>query len=301
MGHSHHEHAHSSTADESGKNLAIAFFMNFTFSFVEFVGGLMTNSMAILSDALHDLGDSVSLGLAWYFQKLSIKKPNVRFTYGYKRFSPLSALINAFILLVGSGVVLYESIGRLFDPVQANAKGMILLALLGLLANGLAMLRLKRGKSLNERVVYLHFLEDILGWVAVLLGSILMLFFQIPILDPILSIGISIFMLINVSRNLKMVFKVFLQAKPDHVDSQSMRSTLKSLAGVQAVHDWHIWTMDNDFLVATVHLIVADDCTKQEQQTLRSAAHAVLKEKGVQHATIEIESVSENCEWCDAY
>jgi cobalt-zinc-cadmium efflux system protein len=301
MGHSHPHHPHRAPQGEAGKNLATAFAMNFAFSIIELIGGLMTNSMAILSDALHDFGDSVSLGLAWYFQKLSSKKPDARFTYGYKRFSPFGALINALILLIGSVIVLYESIGRLFQPEESNAKGMIFLALLGLLANGLAMLRLKRGKSLNERIVYLHFLEDILGWIAVLIGSILMIFFRIPILDPILSIGISIFMLFNVSGNLKVVFKVFLQAKPDHVDSESMRSTLKSLNGVVDVHDWHVWTMDNEFLVATVHLIVSEDCTKQEQQTLRSAAHAVLQKKGVQHATIEIESISENCTWCDAY
>lgn len=297
-----HDHHHSHIHDPStagGKNIALAFFLNLFFCVIELVGGLLTNSVAILSDALHDLGDSVSLGMAWYFQKVSKRKPDEKYTYGYKRFSILSALLNSLILLSGSAIVLYESINRLFAPVQSDAKGMLLLAVLGVLVNGFAALRLRKGGSLNERVVSLHLLEDVLGWVAVLIASIVMIFTDWSILDPMLSIGISCFMLYNVYQSLRKAFRVILQGKPDGVDEEGLRESLLGLSPVVTLHDLHIWTMDSEYLVLTVHLVLPDSITENERQALRAAAHNVLKSKGIQHATIEMESVSENCEWCE--
>lgn len=295
----HHSHIHDATGSGS-KNIALAFFLNLFFCVIELVGGLLTNSVAILSDALHDLGDSVSLGMAWYFQKVSNRKPDEKYTYGYKRFSILSALLNSLILLSGSAIVLYESINRLFEPVQSDAKGMLLLAVLGVMVNGFAALRLRKGGSLNERVVSLHLLEDVLGWVAVLIASIVMIFTDWSILDPILSIGISCFMLYNVYQNLRKAFRVILQGKPDEVDETDLRESLLSLSPVLDLHDLHIWTMDSEYLVLTVHLVLPDSVTENERQALRAAAHKVLKSKGIEHATIEMESTSENCEWCES-
>ncbi len=299
MSHEHH-HTHSyDTSESGGKNIALAFFLNLFFCIIELVGGLLTNSVAILSDALHDLGDSVSLGMAWYFQKVSNRKPDGKYTYGYKRFSILSALLNSLILLSGSFVVLYESINRLFDPVQSDAKGMLLLAVMGVLVNGFAALRLRKGGSLNERVVSLHLLEDVLGWVAVLIASIVMIFTNWSVLDPILSIGISCFILYNVYQNLRKAFRIILQGKPDEVDEADLRESLLFLSPVIAIHDLHVWTMDSEYLVLTVHLVLPDETTENERQALRAAAHELLKTKGIQHATIEMESASENCEWCE--
>ena len=297
-----HEHHHSHDHDLSGassKNIALAFYLNLFFCVVELIGGMLTNSVAILSDALHDLGDSVSLGMAWYFQKISKKKPDGKYTYGYKRFSILSALLNSLILLSGSGIVLYESFVRLFHPVHSDAKGMLLLAVIGVLVNGFAAFRLKKGDNLNERVVSLHLLEDVLGWVAVLIASIVMIFTDLSILDPILSIGISCFILYNVYHNLRKAFRVILQGKPDEVDESGLREGLLHLTPVMDVHDLHIWTMDSEYLVLTVHLVLPENTTENERQALRAAAHELLKTKGIQHATIEMETASENCEWCE--
>jgi len=297
-----HDHHHTHAHDPSGtgtKNIALAFYLNLIFCVIELVGGVFTNSVAILSDALHDLGDSVSLGMAWYFQKISKKKPDGKYTYGYMRFSILSALLNSLILLTGSGIVLYESFIRLFNPVHSDAKGMLLLAIIGVIVNGFAALRLRKGGSLNERVVSLHLLEDVLGWVAVLIASIVMIFTNLSVLDPILSIGISGFILYNVYHNLRKAFRVILQGKPDEVNESDLRESLLNLKPVQSVHDLHIWTMDSEYLVLTVHLVLPDLTTENERQALRAAAHELLKTKGIQHATIEMESVSENCEWCD--
>jgi len=300
MSHNHHHtHVHNATGSGS-KNIALAFFLNLSFCLIELVGGFLTNSVAILSDALHDLGDSVSLGMAWYFQKVSNRKPDGKYTYGYKRYSILSAMLNSLILLSGSALVLYESINRLFEPVQSDAKGMLLLAVLGVLVNGFAALRLRKGGSLNERVVSLHLLEDVLGWVAVMIASVVMLFTNWSILDPMLSIGISCFMLYNVYQNLRKAFRVILQGRPDDVDEAVLRESLLGLSPVIAIHDLHIWTMDSEYQVLTVHLVLPDTITENERQALRAVAHKVLKSKGIQHATIEMELASENCEWCES-
>jgi cobalt-zinc-cadmium efflux system protein len=307
MIHSHensqnHDHVHSHSHDhthESGKNLALAFFLNLSFCVIELVGGFLTNSIAILSDALHDFGDSISLGLAWYFQKVAKRKPDANYTYGYKRFSTLSALLNCLVLLTGSGIVLFECIKRLHEPVQSNAQGMFILAIAGVLVNGTAVVRLKKGNSLNERVVSLHMLEDVLGWVAVLIGSVVMIFWNVPVLDPILSIGISFYILYNVYNNLKQVFRVILQGKPSNVDESDIRNALQKLPKVQSIHDFHIWTMDSEYMVLSIHLVVDPSMEKNELQTLRATAHQLLKNMGIQHSTIEMEFASENCEWCE--
>ena len=178
MGHHHHHHDHS---HDTG-NIKVAFFLNLSFTIIEIIGGLMTNSMAILADALHDLGDSLSLGISWFLEKVSEKKPDETFTFGYARFSLLAAFINSMVLIVGSTIILYHVIPRLLNPEPVEASGMLLLSILGIVMNGLAVLRLKKGSSMNEKVVTWHLMEDILGWVVVLVASIVLMFVDWPII-----------------------------------------------------------------------------------------------------------------------
>ena len=180
-----HDHPHP-----AGKNLRFAFFVNFVFTFIEIAGGIWTGSVAILSDAVHDAGDCISLGLAWYLQGVSDREANDRFTYGYRRLSALGAFITGCVLIIGLGFVAWESIHRLFEPKPVRAGGMVALAVVGVLANGAAAWRLRGGRSLNEQVATWHLLEDTLGWVAVLIGGVIMSFWDVPIIDPLLSIGI---------------------------------------------------------------------------------------------------------------
>lgn len=295
----HHDHHHGLFGHHTGGNLALAFFLNLGFTVIELVGGLLTNSVAILSDALHDFGDSFSLGLAWYMQKVAGRHPTTNYTYGYRRFTLLSALLNAVILLTGGIFVLVESVERLFLPVETNAQGMFLLAILGVLVNGFAALRLKKGSSLNEKMVSLHLLEDVLGWVAVLVGSVVMMLTDVTWLDPALSIGISLFILINVVRNLRQALRVLLQGKPDQVDESAIRHALAALPGVVTIHDLHIWSMDSEYMVLSVHLVVAESTDRATWQDLRHRAHDTLSALGIQHATIEMEYETEKCSWCE--
>lgn len=280
---------------EGTKKIRLAFLLNSVFILVEIVGGILTNSMAILSDALHDLGDSLSLGLAWYFQKLSFRQKDQTFSFGYRRFSLLGALINALVLMVGSFFILNETIPRLFNPETANPRGMLFLALLGIVVNGWAFLTLKRGRSINEKVVSLHLLEDVLGWALVLVGSVVMILARIPVVDPLMSVLITLFILTNVFKNLKKVFRVFLQGVPAGTDVRRMEAMIGNIPGVDSIHDLHVWTLDGRYNILTLHLIVDDPGDYPAVRKIRERITGELKNQNIDHITIEIHKKDEEC------
>ena len=290
-----HPHDHPNH-DHTKENITIAFWLNTGFAMLEVVGGLYTNSVAILSDALHDFGDSLSLGLAYYFHKKSAKKRDDFFSYGYKRFSLLGAFINSLVLIIGSIFILQEAVRRLAHPEQANAKGMLILAVIGIVINGIAMLRLKSGSTINERVVSLHFLEDVLGWVAVLIGSVVMMFANVPVLDPVLSILIAAFILFNVYKNLRQAFQIILQGIPDNVDVEEIRKKIESLPEIKGIHDLHTWSMDGHYNIMTLHLVVRQLTPTADLERLKQDVRQQLQQMNIQHLTIETEFEDQACE-----
>lgn len=284
MEHSHHH-------DHATENIRTAFFLNVIFTIIEIVGGLLTNSVAILSDAVHDLGDSISLGLSWYFQHLSQKKRDDTYSYGYKRFSLLGAIITSIILLVGSVFIISEAIPRLINPEQIHVEGVMVLAILGVLVNGAAILKLRKGRSLNEKVVSLHLMEDVLGWVAVLIGSVVMYFYDLPIIDPILSLGIALFILFNIYKNLKQSFQIVLQAIPKNIDLGKVTDLLTSMGQVHSVHDCHIWSMDGEYNVFTAHVVLYENYDINTLEKIKADIKECLKQEAISHITIEFENV----------
>jgi cobalt-zinc-cadmium efflux system protein len=296
MAHNHsHHHDHSST-----ENIKVAFFLNLFFTIIEFIGGIYTNSLAITSDAIHDLGDSISLGMAWYFQNISDKKPTKTYSYGFKRFSLLGAIINSVILLVGSIFIIIESIPRIINPEHADAKGMMWFAILGIIVNGAAVLKLQKGTSINERVVSLHMLEDVLGWVAVLIASIVMQFWDVPILDPILSLLIALYILINVFKNGKESIRIILQGTPVQISSDEVKAQVLEFEEVKSIHDCHLWTMDGEYNVLTMHLIVDDTLSWKKGETLKRSVRKLLHDEfHLEHVTLELEISSEVCGYID--
>lgn len=289
--HTHHTHGTSTN------NIKVAFFLNFAFSIIEIIGGIFTNSVAILSDAVHDLGDSLSLGIAWYFQKIAGRKSNIHYSYGYKRFSLLGAIINSLVLVTGSALILNKALPRIFNPEEANSQGMFLLAILGIIVNGAAVMKLRSGNSLNEKVAMLHLLEDVLGWVAVLIGSVLMYFFDVPVIDPLLSVAISIFVLYNVYKNLKQSLRIILQGTPHDIDTNEISFQLKSIDGVQDVHDLHIWSVDGEYNVLTVHVVLKNATESPIIAEMKQTIRTMLKNNGIEHATIEFENQEEDCSY----
>lgn len=289
-----HNHNHNKTTD-SVKNIKIAFFLNAGFAIAELVGGIFTNSLAIASDAIHDFGDSISLGLSWFLERYSKKDKDRKFSFGYRRYSLLSALINSFILTGASIYILYEAIKRLINPEPVNATGMIFFAIAGIIINGIAVLRVRRGKSLNERVVTLHLLEDVLGWVAVLIVAIIMFFKDIPILDPILSIIITLYILYNVFKNLKKIFAIFMQAVPEGVSTEEIEKKILKIKNVKSIHHAHIWSLDSINNVMTAHLVVEDNINIKEIEKIKKDVKELLSPLSLEHSTIEIETESEYC------
>ena len=293
-GHAHngpgHAHAHT-----SGGNLKTAFFLNLAFTIIEVIGGLLTNSIAILSDAVHDLGDSISLGLAWYFDRLSQRGRTPKNTYGYRRYSILGGLITGLVLVIGLGFVLWNAIPRLFTPEEVNAPGMMALAVIGVVFNGAAVLKVKKGSSLTEQVVSWHLLEDTLGWVAVLIGAGVMTVWDLPIIDPILSIGISIFVLWNVLRNLRKVFNVFIQKVPEAFDVEAFEKAVLAHPKVLSMHHTHSWTVDGEVHVLTTHLVMKRDTTRDEMIEAKSQVRRLLDERTFEHVTVDVELEGELC------
>jgi len=287
------QHTHH---NESEENIRVAFFLNLFFTIIEFVGGFLTNSMAILSDAVHDLGDSFSVGLSWYFQRLAKKGRDEEYTYGYKRFSILGAIINSLILVVGSVVILFNAVPRLFHPEQPDSGGMLMLAIAGVVINGAAVLKLKRGHSLNERVISLHLLEDVLGWAAILIGALVMYFVDVPVLDPILSIAITFYVLFHVYSNIKESLRIILQGAPIDIKIDEIKKEILALEDVDSVHDLHLWSEDGEYNVMTVHVVLNRAFSMDELQRLKNKIREKMQAMKVQHSTIEFEILGENCE-----
>ena len=289
MGHNH-SHGHA-----AGGGLAFAFLLNLTFTVIEVAGGLWTNSVAILSDAVHDAGDSLSLGLAWYLQRLAQKRSDARFTYGYRRLSSLGALTTGLVLVVGLGFIVWEAVHRLQQPQPVLAWGVVGLAVVGILFNGAAAWRLRGGRSLNERMVAWHLLEDVLGWAAVLVGGLIMSIWDVPIVDPLLSLGISLFILWNVVRNLRKVGLVFLQAAPPGFDPDDLDRRLTEVPGVVGTHHTHTWTLDGERHVFSTHLVMRADADRAAVVDAKRRVHELLRGQAFEHITVEIELEGETC------
>ncbi|MEP2775396.1 MAG: cation diffusion facilitator family transporter [Luteolibacter sp.] len=286
--HSGHDHG-------SEGNLKVAFFLNLGFTILEIFGGLWTNSIAILTDALHDVGDTASLGLAWYFERPSEKGRTPKHTYGYKRFRLLGGLITGLVLIAGLSFILWKAVNRLINPEPVNAPGMIALAVVGIAVNGYAVIRTREGSSLTEKVVSWHLLEDTLGWGAVLIGAGAMAIWDVPIIDPILSIGISLFVLWNVGRNLKKVMIVFLQTTPDSFDAGKFEETILGFPGVTGVHHVHVWSLDGESHVLTAHVVMSGDAERGEITKVKNRVRDLLDEKDFTHVTIDVELEGEEC------
>lgn len=283
----HHNH------HQSSENLKVAFFLNLGFTLFEVAGGFWTNSIAILTDSVHDFGDSISLGLAWYFDRLSYRERSARHTYGYRRFRVLGGLITGLTLLLGLAFVLYHATSRLMHPAEVHVPGMMALAVVGVLFNGAAVLRMRGGTSLTEKLVSWHLLEDALGWIAVLIGAGIMAIWDVPVVDPLLSIGISLLVFWNVGKNLKKVFAVLLQTAPDDFDVDDFEHRVRGIAGVESIHHVHSWSIDGESHVLSAHLVLAD--ASVDPAEVKAKVRELLAADLFEHVTLEVEVAGEAC------
>ena len=267
------------------KNILIAFILNLGFSIFEFFGGIFTNSVAILSDSIHDMGDALSIGISYFLERKSKKHADSKYTYGYIRYSVLGGLITTVILIVGSILVIYNSIGRIINPVSINYEGMIIFALVGVVLNFIAAYFTKDGDSINQKSVNLHMLEDVLGWIVVLIGAVVMKYTDIKILDPIMSIGVAIFILIHSLENLKEVVDLFLEKTPQDVNIEVLKRNILKIENVEDIHHIHVWSIDGYNNYATMHIVTKTENIKELKNKIRHE----LKEHNICHAILETE------------
>lgn len=266
-------------------NILFAFILNLSFSIFEFFGGIFTNSVAILSDSIHDMSDALSIGISFFLEKKSKKRPDKNYTYGYIRYSVLGGLITTVILLVGSILVIYNAIGKIINPVEVNYKGMIFFAIIGVGMNFIAAYLTKEGDSINQKSVNLHMLEDVLGWVVVLVGATIMNFTDIRIIDPLMSIGVALFILINTLKNLKQILDLFLEKTPPNIDIDRLKEHLQEIEGVDNIHHIHAWSIDGYNNYATMHIVTKCSNIKKIKEKIREE----LKEHGICHSILETE------------
>ena len=265
----------------------LAFFLNLTYAIVEFITGGVFGSSAVLADSVHDLGDAIAIGISAFLESISNREEDSHYTLGYKRFSLLGAMVTAVILMTGSVLVILENIAKIFHPQPVNDKGILWLGIIAITINVLASLVIRKGQTKNESILSLPFLEDTLGWVAVILMAIVLRFTDWYILDPLLSLAISFFILSKALPRFWSTLKIFLDAVPEGVDIQKIKTDLAELDHVASINQLNLWTMDGLEKNAIVHV-----CLKEIEQmeTCKEFIRNLLKDCGFQNITIEVDA-----------
>lgn len=272
------------------RNILIAFILNLGFAVFELLGGLVIGSVAILSDAIHDLGDALSIGLAFFLERKSRRPADEGHTYGYLRYSVLGGLMTTVILFIGSLAVMAGAVGRILSPSPIHYDGMILFALVGVTVNVAAALITREGDSINQKAVNLHMLEDVLGWVVVLIGAVVMRFTDLTILDPLMSIAVAAYILYHAGKNLRSAGDLFLEKTPKDIDIQELTAHITHIDGVVEVHHIHVRSLDGYRHCATMHIRHNGDGHR-----IKEAVRQELAEHGICHATLELETENEPC------
>ena len=269
----------------------LAFFLNLTYAIVEFIAGGVFGSSAVLADSVHDLGDAIAIGISAFLESISNREEDIHYTLGYKRFSLLGAMITAVILMTGSVLVILENIAKIFHPQPVNYEGILWLGIIAVSINVLASLVVRKGKTKNESILSLHFLEDTLGWLAVILMAIILRFTDWYILDPLLSLAISFFILSKALPRFWSTLKIFLDAVPEGVDIQKIKTDLAELDHVASINQLNLWTMDGLEKNAIVHVCLKE---MEHMETCKESIRIFLKDCGFQNVTIEVDADLEN-------
>lgn len=280
-----HSHSHNYNHCEGVSNVTLAFLLNFGFSILELVGGLITGSTAILSDAVHDFGDSIALALSFVFEKVGKRGANEKYTYGYKRISLIGAFINIIVLSVGTIFVFSEALQSLVNPMPVKAEGMLLLSFIGIAINGASVFRMKGSKKILDKTVMMHLMEDLLGWIAVLVVSIVIYFTNWYILDPILSLGICIIIGRNIYVNLKTAILIIMQRVPDDDLYEEIKEHLMEMNEIEKIEKLNMWTMDGEMHVVTASIKTLENTDKND---VLNKVKEMLNNEGINESTIEV-------------
>lgn len=292
MSHSHHHDIKESKTT----SIVWALVLNGSFCILELIAGIFSNSLSILSDAVHDLGDTIALGSALFFEKHSTKSPDTSFTFGYRRFSVLSAFVNSLILFGGSVGIIIVSLQRLFHPEVVSSEIMFWMSIVGIIVNVFAMSKLRpHSHSHNHSVLSLHLLEDVLGWVAVFIGSIIIYFTHWYIIDPILSICVSVYIGFNAQKSVRSVLRIFLQGVPTTIDINKVQQTINEIPNILSIHSFRIWTLDDEDHIVSFHVVVDASMSSTDLIILKHAIKKVTALHHIHQTTVEFEFNTEIC------
>jgi len=275
----------------SKTSIWLAFFLNLSYAIVEFIAGGIFGSSAVLADSVHDLGDAIAIGISALLETISNCEEDRQYTLGYKRFSLLGAMLTAVILMIGSVLVILENVTKLLNPQPVNDEGVLWLGIIAVSINVLASLVVRKGKTKNESILSLHFLEDTLGWLAVILMAIILRFTDWYILDPLLSLVISIFILTKAIPRFWSALKIFLDAVPEGLETGDLEKDLEALTNVKSVNQLSIWSMDGLENNAIIHICLED---WEEMTETKNQVRQLLEERGVQNITIEVDTSQSN-------
>ena len=277
----HHHHK------KAGENLAFVFFINLAFNIVVIAAALATNSMAILADFIHDASDTISIALAWFLEHVAQRDSTDKYSYGYQRFSILGAVIISIFVIIMAFVILSEAIPRLFAPESVDAGGMLAVAIVGIVFKFVSVYRLHKGETYNEKAIFFHQLGDIFEWVAILILSLVLMFWEgAQYLDPFVSIGIALWLIFNLGRNLYKSIEVLLQKTPDYFDVDEFRQSIENIEGVNAIDDFHIWSLDG---IDSVMTLKVDVDFGKDVGEIKKEIYAISKKYHVVDITIELE------------
>lgn len=281
--------------NKTPENIKIAFLLNLAFSIVEAIGGILTNSISIISDSLHNLGDSITIGINYIFEKKSKKLPNKEYSYGYLRYTMLGSLIASFILLIGSVVIIYNVVPRLIKPLSVNYDAMIIFGIFGLLINLYATIKIMRSKE-KDKKINTHMIEDTVIWLFILTGSICIKVFDAVIIDPILSLLIAIYILYQVYKYMKNIYNIFMEKVPKNVKIDEIKKDIEENESIDNVHHIHIWSMDgvNNYMTAHIHLNKV--LSEEEIIKTKNDVKNKLMEDKINHITLEVEYFNEKCD-----
>jgi cobalt-zinc-cadmium efflux system protein len=287
-----HRHNHTHAENVRGKKLLWVTLLNFSISLVQVAGGIISNSLSLISDAIHNLGDTSAIFIAFLAGKHADKKPDARKTFGYKRTEILAALFNAVVLIAICIFLFVEAYERFRNPQAIKGGIMLSVAVFGLIANLISVLVLQKEKSynLNIRAAYLHLLGDTLSSVAVIAGGIAILVWQIYWLDPLVTVAVGVYIIYHTWDVVRQTVDILMQATPRHIDIQEIKQSLEALPQVENIHHLHIWQMDDEHIHLEAHLNISQDLSLSKAQTVRHDVETLLKDKfGISHITLQIE------------
>ncbi|MDI9604405.1 MAG: cation diffusion facilitator family transporter [Bacteroidota bacterium] len=290
--HAHHHHHQSHTENLRGKKLLWVTLLNFSISVVQVVGGIVSNSLSLISDAIHNLGDTSAIFIAFVAGKHAAKKPDDQKTFGYKRAEILAALFNGVVLIAICIFLFVEAYKRFINPQPIKGGVMLTVAVFGLLANLISVLMLQKEKSrnLNVRAAYLHLLGDTLSSVAVIAGGIAIIVWDVYWIDPLVTVAVGVYITYHTWGVVRQTVDILMQATPRHIDIQKIKQEVETLPQVDNLHHLHVWQMDDEQVHLEAHLNISRDLPLSEAQTVRHDVENLLKDKfGIGHITLQIE------------